>query len=162
MNTLRMLLRDIEKLEKISFSSYTEPLIALKDVKKMVEKYLSDDDLWIACNNYLPEEGEEVWVTTKENDVKRGMYTKHFSSEHKEGFICSDGFMHINIVLYWMPYIIPKPCKSSDEFVDIDNEDTNKNKIKEIDTPNNEKYRNLVKKKIEEEFLEKAKLKRKL
>lgn len=84
-----------------------------------VQFYLQN--LWISCIERMPEERQEVWITTKKGNVRRGMYTKHFSSEHKEGFLCSDGFMLINMAAYWMPYYVPKPYIENTEKVDQKN-----------------------------------------
>lgn len=68
------------------------------------------DGGWIPVEEQLPEEGEEVWVSTKTGRVRRGTYTKKFGYvTMNEGFICSDGFMWMNTVNAWQRYYVPEP-----------------------------------------------------
>lgn len=87
MTTLEKILQEIEKIEKISFSSYTEPLIALSDVKNMIKRHLSENKCgncsrrkfymlgyqdntkqndWIPCSERMPKANEKVDVTFRE------------------------------------------------------------------------------------------------
>lgn len=95
---------------------------AISEVMEIIKKHIScenhaettrqsQDNGWIPVEDGVPEEGQEVWITINTDAVKRGMYTKHFSGEYKEGFICSGGFVCISLAKYWMPYIIPEPYK---------------------------------------------------
>ena len=68
-----------------------------------------DNDGWIPMEEWLPEEGQEVWISVKTDCVRRGMYTKCFGFGMREGFICSDGFVDINAVNAWKLYIMPEP-----------------------------------------------------
>lgn len=70
-------------------------------------KYMNDG--WVPVEKELPEEGQEVWVSSKTDCVRRGTYTKHFGAEHKEGFVCSDGIMWMNTANAWQPYYVPEP-----------------------------------------------------
>lgn len=68
------------------------------------------DGGWIPVEERLPEEGEEVWVSTKTGCVRRGTYTKKFGYvTMNEGFICSDGFMWMNTANAWQTYYVPEP-----------------------------------------------------
>lgn len=79
-------------------------------VLDIIRKNMTDDpDGWVPVEKELPEEGQEVWVSSKTNCVRRGTYTKHFGAEHKEGFVCSDGFMWMNTANAWQPYYVPEP-----------------------------------------------------
>ena len=77
--------------------------------KDIIRKHMNDG--WIPVDERLPEEGQEVWVSAKTDCVRRGTYTKHFGAEHKEGFICSDGFMWMNTANAWQPYVVPEPYR---------------------------------------------------
>lgn len=82
MTTLEKILQEIEKIEKISFSSYTEPLIALSDVKNMIKRHLSENKCgncsrrkfymlgyqdntkqndWIPCSVRMPDKPDEYY-----------------------------------------------------------------------------------------------------
>lgn len=50
MTALEKILNEIEELEKISFQSYTKPLIELKRVKQIIKKHLSNDNESIKCS----------------------------------------------------------------------------------------------------------------
>lgn len=72
---------------------------------------LKSNDDWISVEERMPEEGQEVWVSTKTDCVRRGTYTRHFGAEHREGFICSDGFIRMNTVNVWQSYVVPEPYR---------------------------------------------------
>ena len=81
MQELENVLREIESVGNIQFSSYTKPLIAVEDVIKIVRAHLSlenaaeikrssrDNDGWIPVEERLPEEGTQVIVTTEDGMV---------------------------------------------------------------------------------------------
>lgn len=77
--------------------------------KNIIRKHMNDG--WTPVDERLPEEEQEVWVSAKTDCVRRGIYTKHFGAEHKEGFICSDGFMWMNTANAWQPYVVPEPYR---------------------------------------------------
>lgn len=66
MNVLEKILEEIEEAERIRFSKYTEPLIAIKDVEKIIRLHMDEaivsnhDDKWIPVEDGLPEEKMEV------------------------------------------------------------------------------------------------------
>lgn len=66
---------------------------------------------WIPVEERLPEEGQEVWISSKTDCVRRGMYTKRLGDRRLEGFICSDGFMWMNTANAWKPYVAPEPYR---------------------------------------------------
>lgn len=78
-------------------------------VRDIIRKHMNDG--WTPVDERLPEEEQEVWVSAKTDCVRRGTYTKHFGAEHKEGFICSDGFMWMNTANAWQPYVVPEPYR---------------------------------------------------
>lgn len=84
-------------------------LICLGDVREVLEDQMNDG--WIPVERGLPEEGQEVWVSAKTECVRRGTYTKSFGDRRLEGFICSDGFMWMNIANAWKPYVVPAPYR---------------------------------------------------
>ncbi|MCC2255971.1 hypothetical protein LKD70_16385 [Ruminococcus sp. CLA-AA-H200] len=72
-------------------------------------KLVKEDDNWIPVSDILPSEGQEAWITTKPENVRKGMFTKHFGAAMKEGFICSEGLVETNDVSAWQPYNVPAP-----------------------------------------------------
>lgn len=87
----------------------TDLCYGMKIAKDIIRKHMNDG--WIPVEERLPEEDQEVWVSAKTDCVQRGTYTKHFGAEHKEGFICSDGFMWMNTANAWQPYVVPEPYR---------------------------------------------------
>lgn len=69
---LEKILEEIERLEKIQFSSYTEPLITLKDVKQMILKHMNGDECGECSRRkwYQKgyEDGKDINVFSKDND----------------------------------------------------------------------------------------------
>lgn len=51
MTELEKILNEIEELEKISFQSYTKPLIELNRVKQIIEKHMTNDNESVKCSN---------------------------------------------------------------------------------------------------------------
>ena len=77
---LKKILEEIERLEKIQFSSYTEPLITLKDVKQMILKYMNGDECGECSRRKWYQKGYEDgkkdndgWIPV-EDDKKPGEY----------------------------------------------------------------------------------------
>lgn len=117
---LEGILEEIERLEKIQFSSYTEPLIALKDVKEMIRRHMNDDkcgkcsrrkwyqkgyedgkkdnDGWIPCEECLPEDGESVLCTDGEY-----VYLVEYDADSDAGFGDMDN------MIAWRP--LPEPYR---------------------------------------------------
>lgn len=57
---LEKILNDIDNLEKICFSSFSEPLISINDAKEIVLKYINANDGWIPVEERLPEVPEDI------------------------------------------------------------------------------------------------------
>ena len=65
MNVLEKILEEIGATERIRFSSYTELLIAVKDVEKIIRSHMDEakdanapsNDGWIQVEDELPKEG---------------------------------------------------------------------------------------------------------
>lgn len=82
-----------------------------RDVEWLKDFICRMNDGWIPVGERLPEEGQEVWVSTKTECVRRGTYTKNFGDRRLEGFICSDGFMWMNTANAWKQYVVPEPYR---------------------------------------------------
>ena len=120
MQELEKVLEEIENeresYEAVHVRSYEKGLRYARDI---IRKHLSRENApettrpsrggWIPVEERLPEEGQEVWVSTKTECVRRGTYTQSFGDRRLEGFICTDGFMWMNTANAWMPYVIPEP-----------------------------------------------------
>ena len=89
MQELEKILVEIEMVGNIQFASYTKPLIAVEDVKKIIRAHLSlentaeiarssrDNDGWIPVEERLPEENDddgEFIVTDKDGGIWSGIY----------------------------------------------------------------------------------------
>ena len=61
---------------------------------------------WILISERLPEEETKVIVSTNDNIVTTGIYTKRYGFSMREGFICDSGFryLHTNEVLAWQSF----------------------------------------------------------
>ena len=85
--------------------------VMLDDVVSILEQYqrkqLKTD--WIPCEERLPSEDEEVIISTKTERVYIGVYTTRYGENKREGFICEDGFMWMNVANAWQP--LPAPYK---------------------------------------------------
>lgn len=86
-----------------------------RDIRETAQEYINKqptvsgtEERWISVEERLPEEGQEVWISTKTDCVRQGMYTKRYGYEMREGFICADGFMYMNTASVWQPYIVPE------------------------------------------------------
>ena len=74
MNVLEKILEEIKAIGGIRFSRYTELLIAVKDVEKIIRSHISDatdmNDDWIPVEKRLPEDERMVLVTCQ---TKKGI-----------------------------------------------------------------------------------------
>lgn len=119
MKGLEKILGEIDREEKNALLSIEHTtgykagaLNMANTIKDIIRKHMAGaPDGWIPVDERLPEEEQEVWVSAKTDCVRRGTYTKHFGAEHKEGFICSDGFMWMNTANAWKPYVVPEPYR---------------------------------------------------
>lgn len=83
MNVLEKILEEIKAIGGIRFSRYTELLIAVKDVEKIIRSHISDatdmNDDWIPVEERLPDAGNGKYypllnVATSYGVVKCGFY----------------------------------------------------------------------------------------
>ena len=59
---------------------------------------------WIPLAKEIPEEGQNVYISTKRGYVEEGLYTRKYGFNLREGFICGNGkFMSIREANAWMP-----------------------------------------------------------
>lgn len=122
MTALEKILQEIEELEKISFQSYTEPLIELKHVKDTIKKHLScenhtettrqsRDNGWIPCNpEKMPE--KEVMCCDKYGELLIG-----WLSNTNLGYVCESEECTMYDVVAWMekPEPYKPPLESAEE-----------------------------------------------
>ena len=97
------------EIDPMEITIHREQYKGLRMAEDIIRKHMNDG--WTPVDERLPEEEQEVWVSAKTDCVRRGTYTKHFGAEHKEGFICSDGFMWMNTANAWQPYVVPEPYR---------------------------------------------------
>ena len=64
---------------------------------------------WNPVEERLPEENQEVWITTKYGEVKRAMYTEHLGNNEVKIFLLIGGTENIEEVSAWQPYYVPEP-----------------------------------------------------
>lgn len=88
MQKLENVLKEIESVGNIQFSSYTKPLIAVEDVIKIIRAHIPlendaeiarssrDNDGWISVEERLPDNNENVLVTTDMGLIASG-YIAH-------------------------------------------------------------------------------------
>ena len=136
MNVLKKILEEIKKArESIIDMSDEEPELcdvedwleegekngrmkAYLEIEKIIRSHMdagkdtkAPTNDWIPVSERLPEDEQEVWISTKTDCVRRGMYKKQYGFGQREGFLCGDGFMCVNAVNAWIPYFVPEPYK---------------------------------------------------
>ena len=106
----------IECMEEIEQYRALGTVEELKEAKKLLEKleelkFANEQPKtdWIPCEERLPSEDEEVIISTKTERVYIGVYTTRYGENKREGFICEDGFMWMNVANAWQP--LPQPYK---------------------------------------------------
>lgn len=140
---LEKILEEIERLEKIQFSSYTEPLITLKDVKQMILKHMNDDkcgecsrrkwykkgyedgkkdnDSWIPCEERLPEVDADTAENWEDDDCSEYNVTIRGASEATALKYAPDGTWfddngYVYDVIAWQPLPdVYRPEKGAEE-----------------------------------------------
>ena len=108
------------KTDKISLENAVETpfwmAIWATEPERMIEVEMSYSDLkilcdlidekrkdrWIPVEERMPDENQEVWITTKYGAVMRAMYIA-------KKLILSVGIKDINQVSAWQPYYVPDP-----------------------------------------------------
>lgn len=103
---LNGLLEDVEQLERIQFSSYTEPLISLKDVKEMILRHMNDG--WIPCSEREPEVDADIEEIVEEDECPEYNVTIKGATEattlkyHPDGtWFDANGYVYD--VIAWRP-----------------------------------------------------------
>lgn len=74
------------------------------DIENVIRKHMNVD--WIPVEERLPEENQEVWITTKYGEVKRAMY---LGSNEVKIFLLIGGSENIDEISAWQPYYVPEP-----------------------------------------------------
>lgn len=83
------------------------------EIEEVIRKHIDDD--WIPVKERLPEENQEVWITTKYGEVKRAMYTEHLGNNEVKIFLLIGGTENIEEVSAWQPYYVPEPYKTGND-----------------------------------------------
>ena len=78
----------------------------LSIAKSIVRKHMNDG--WIHVEERLPEEGQEVWISTKYG-TERATYTEHLVNQRVRVFLKIGGTMSVEEVSAWQPYHVPDP-----------------------------------------------------
>lgn len=76
------------------------------DIEEVIRKHI--DDGWIPVEERLPEEGQEVWISTKYG-TERVTYTEHLVNQRVRVFLKIGGTMSVEEVSAWQPYHVPDP-----------------------------------------------------
>lgn len=82
---------------------------------RAIKKDLCSDNCWIPVKKRLPEENQEVWITTKYGEVKRAMYTEHLGNNEVKIFLLIGGSENIDEVSAWQPYYVPEPYRTEND-----------------------------------------------
>ena len=80
---------------------------AINRIVDIIRKHINDG--WIPVEERLPEENQEVWITTKYGEVKRAMYTEHLGNNEVKIFLLIGGSENIDEISAWQPYYVPEP-----------------------------------------------------
>ena len=108
MNVLEKILEEIGATEGIRFSRYTELLIAVKDVEKIIRSHMDEvkNDGWIPVEERLPEETDYYLVQLSRklpNEDYSDRVVVLYNGEEKE-FMC-----YASLIIAWQP--LPEPYK---------------------------------------------------
>lgn len=122
MNVLEKILEEIGATERIRFSRYTELLIAVKDVEKIIRSHMDEDkdtnvpsnEGWIPVEERLPENSansiyDMQLVTLKDGEVCLGVYRNkdgEWWTRKQEG---ETHYTNKHEVIAWQP--LPEPYK---------------------------------------------------
>ena len=122
MNVLEKILEEIGSTERIRFSRYTELLIAVKDVEKIIRSHMDEDkdtnvpsnEGWIPVEERLPENSansiyDMQLVTLKDGEVCLGVYRNkdgEWWTRKQEG---ETHYTNKHEVIAWQP--LPEPYK---------------------------------------------------
>lgn len=117
----------IREIDKMYIEKCEEVAMLQKKIIGNARSYLFIDDMlvasnvvaethyannrWIPIEKQTPDEGQEVWVSTKTNAVCRAMYTARYGPTGKDGFLRLDGLMQFDVVVAWQPYFVPDPYR---------------------------------------------------
>ena len=122
MNVLEKILGEIGEAERIRFSKYTEPLIAIKDVEKIIRSHMDEakdinvpsNDDWIPVEERLPEvqEGLEDMYCPEFNVTIKGAERTTTLKYSWDG-TWFDDYGTVYNVIAWQP--LPERYKGGDD-----------------------------------------------
>lgn len=126
MNVLEEILEEIGVSERIRFSKYTELLIAVKDVEKIIRSHMDEakdanapsNDGWIPVEDELPKETEKeyypvMYVTTSYGVVAWGFYRVKDEQWYLYNDIMEEfESVENNKIIAWQP--LPEPYRSEE------------------------------------------------
>lgn len=113
MNVLEKILEEIGATERIRFSRYTELLIAVKDVEKIIRSHMDEDkdtnvpsnEGWIPAEERFPEEMTDVLCCFEDGTVQT--LWQNWKNRGLGGYL-DDNLNPIKVIA-WQP--LPEPYK---------------------------------------------------
>ena len=101
----------LEEIENNSLEQFGHrKIIEIEKVKEIIHKHIDDD--WTPVEERLPDENQEVWITTMQGEVRRAMYTEHLGNNNVKLFLLIGGTACMNEISAWQPYYVPEPYQT--------------------------------------------------